>query len=69
MQMQKASEASTTSSDFRMHAAASDCVTVETCRRCGVPVPVPLNCLPPVWRIRFPCRKLPMTAGRAYGGS
>lgn len=22
-----------------------------------------------VWRIRFPCRKLPMTAGRAYGGS
>ena len=22
-----------------------------------------------VWRIHFPCRKLPMTAGRAYGGS
>lgn len=41
-----ASEASTTRSDFRMQAqaAASDCVTVETCRECGVPVPVlPVN--------------------------
>lgn len=65
-----ASEASTTRSDFRMQAqaAASDCVTVETCRECGVPVPVLLNCLlctpsarhntprciAHVWRIRFP---------------
>lgn len=42
-----ASEASTTRSDFRMQAqaAASDCVTVETCRECGVPVPVLLKCL------------------------
>lgn len=65
-----ASEASTTRSDFRMQAqaAASDCVTVETCRECGVPAPVLLNCLlctpsarhntprciAHVWRIRFP---------------
>lgn len=70
-----ASEASTTRSDFRMQAqaAASDCVTVETCRESAESLSLCCPSTTPrctsVWRIRFPCRKLPMTAGRAYGGS
>lgn len=51
-------------SNFRMRAAASGCVTVETCRRAES-----LPLCRSVWRIRVPCRKLPMTAGRAYSGS